>query len=331
MLYVQQDIAEAFKNMLFGAMRALCIGDPAEAACDIGPVIDQASQEKITRYIQERHVLFATIAPETGCFVAPTVLSVTGIQDLPEEIFGPVLHFASFDIKDLDRVIRDINGCGFGLTFGFHSRIDERVQRVISQIDVGNLYINRNQIGAVVGSQPFGGHGLSGTGPKAGGPRYVTRFAKQTLLKSTPTKPPKMNAAQVARAFQHQEQTAFSESKPINLPGPTGELNQYHLTPRQRVLCLGPGAEQLAKRALALGCCAIAADISSQDLSAVPQLDAVVYSGPDGHHIRKALSTRDGAIVPILMDETFEIWLMKERSVCIDTTAAGGNTALLAS
>jgi RHH-type proline utilization regulon transcriptional repressor/proline dehydrogenase/delta 1-pyrroline-5-carboxylate dehydrogenase len=159
----------------------------------------------------------------------------------------------------------------------------------------------------------------------------VARFAKQTLLKSATSKPPKMNAAQVARAFQHQEQTAFSGSKPINLPGPTGELNQYHLTPRQRVLCLGPGAEQLAKRALALGCCAIAADISSQDLSAVPQLDAVVYSGPDGRHIRKALSTRDGAIVPLLMDETFETWLMKERSVCIDTTAAGGNTALLAS
>jgi RHH-type proline utilization regulon transcriptional repressor/proline dehydrogenase/delta 1-pyrroline-5-carboxylate dehydrogenase len=331
MLYVQQDIAGAFKNMLFGAMRALCIGDPAEASCDIGPVIDQASQEKITRYIQESHVLFAASVPETGCFVAPTVLSVAGIQDLPEEIFGPVLHFASFDIKDLDRVIRDINGCGFGLTFGFHSRIDERVQRVIAQIDVGNLYINRNQIGAVVGSQPFGGHGLSGTGPKAGGPHYVARFAKQTLLKSATSKPPKMNAAQVARAFQHQEQTAFSGSKPINLPGPTGELNQYHLTPRQRVLCLGPGAEQLAKRALALGCCAIAADISSQDLSAVPQLDAVVYSGPDGRHIRKALSTRDGAIVPLLMDETFETWLMKERSVCIDTTAAGGNTALLAS
>jgi RHH-type proline utilization regulon transcriptional repressor/proline dehydrogenase/delta 1-pyrroline-5-carboxylate dehydrogenase len=331
MLYVQQDIAEDFKDMLFGAMRALCIGDPAEAACDIGPVIDQASQKKITRYIQERHVLFATSAPETGCFVAPTVLSVTGIEDLPEEIFGPVLHFASFDIEDLDRVIRDINGCGFGLTFGFHSRIDERVQRVISQIDVGNLYINRNQIGAVVGSQPFGGHGLSGTGPKAGGPRYVPRFAKQTLLQSAPGKPPKMKAAQVERAFQHQEQTASSGSKPINLPGPTGELNQYQLTPRQRVLCLGPGAEQLAKRALALGCCAIAADISSEDLSAVPQLDAVVYSGPDARHIRKALSARDGAIVPLLMDETFEIWLMKERSVCIDTTAAGGNAALLAS
>ena len=100
--------------------------------------------------------MFAASAPETGCFVAPTVLSVAGIQDL-QGIFGPVLHFASFDIKDLDRMIRDINGCGFGLTFGFHSRIDERVQRVISQIDVGNLYINRNQIGAVVGSQPYGG------------------------------------------------------------------------------------------------------------------------------------------------------------------------------
>ena len=129
----------------------------------------------------------------------------------------------------------------------------------------GNVYINRKQIGAVVGSQPFfwEGHGLNGTGPKVGGPRYVPRLSKQKLLQSAQTKPPKMKAAQLERAFQHQEQTTFSGSKPINLPGPTGELNQYHLTPRQRVLCLGSGAEQLAKRALALGRCAIAADISS--------------------------------------------------------------------
>lgn len=111
-------------------------------------------------------------------------------------------------------MIRDINGCGFGLTCGFHSRIDERVQRVISQIDVGNLYINRNQIGAVVGSQPFGSHGLSGTGPKAGGPRYVPRFAKQTLLQSAPSKPPKKRPRKLRTPFNTKSKPRLQDQNP---------------------------------------------------------------------------------------------------------------------
>ena len=112
------------------------------------------------------------------------------MSDLHEEIFGPVLHLARYDAGDLDRVIDDINASGYGLTFGFHSRIDDRVQKVVSRVNVGNLYINRNQIGAVVGSQPFGGHGLSGTGPKAGGPRYLPRFARKSSLQPKARYPP---------------------------------------------------------------------------------------------------------------------------------------------
>ena len=111
-------------------------------------------------------------------------------------------------------MIRDINGCGFGLTCGFHSRIDERVQRVISQIDVGNLDINRNQIGAVVCSQPFGSHGLSGTGPKAGGPRYVPRFAKQTLLQSAPSKPPKKRPRKLRTPFNTKSKPRLQDQNP---------------------------------------------------------------------------------------------------------------------
>lgn len=114
--------------------------------------------------------------PSGGLFVSPAVLKVSGIEDMEEEIFGPVLHVATFEAKEIDKVVDDVNARGYGLTFGIHSRVDNRVEQISSRIKVGNTYVNRNQIGAIVGSQPFGGEGLSGTGPKAGGPQYVRRF-----------------------------------------------------------------------------------------------------------------------------------------------------------
>ena len=204
MLYVQSDIADAFERMLCGAMQALVVGPPEAANCDVGPVIDAAAQGRIAAHIARHKILFQTSAPEKGYFIAPTLLSVSGMSDLHEEIFGPVLHLARYDAGDLDRVIDDINASGYGLTFGFHSRIDDRVQKVVSRVNVGNLYINRNQIGAVVGSQPFGGHGLSGTGPKAGGPRYLPRFAAQKLSAAEGPLPPRMNLSELAQAFAAQ-------------------------------------------------------------------------------------------------------------------------------
>jgi RHH-type proline utilization regulon transcriptional repressor/proline dehydrogenase/delta 1-pyrroline-5-carboxylate dehydrogenase len=329
MLYVQSDIADAFERMLCGAMQALVVGPPEDADCDVGPVIDAAAQRRIAAHIANHKILFQTSAPENGYFVIPTILSVSGMSDLHEEIFGPVLHLARYDASDLDRVIDDINASGYGLTFGFHSRIDDRVQKVVSRVNVGNLYINRNQIGAVVGSQPFGGHGLSGTGPKAGGPCYLPRFAPQKLLAAEGPLPPKMDLAELEQAFA--AQAPKQSHTPKVLPGPTGESNRYLLRPRSRVLCMGLGAETRAQSARDMGCCAIAAEVTMSDVTKIPDLQAVVYAGPQAQALRQALSARHGAIVPLLMDEKFKKWLVCEQSICINTTAAGGNTALLAS
>ena len=329
MLYVQSDIADAFERMLRGAMQALVVGPPEAADCDVGPVIDAAAQARSSAHIARQKLLFQTSAPENGYFVAPTILSVSGISDLHEEIFGPVLQLARYDAGDLDRVIEDINASGYGLTFGFHSRIDDRVQKVVSRVNVGNLYINRNQISAVVGSQPFGGHGLSGTGPKAGGQRYLPRFAAQSLMTADGPLPPQMSLAELEQAFASQPPQERHSTE--DLPGPTGESNRYLLRPRSRILCMGPGAETRAQSARDMGCRAIAAEIAMSDVTKIPDLQAVVYAGPQARLLRQALSARRGAIVPLLMDETFERWLVSEQSICINTTAAGGNPALLAS
>jgi RHH-type proline utilization regulon transcriptional repressor/proline dehydrogenase/delta 1-pyrroline-5-carboxylate dehydrogenase len=203
------------------------------------------------------------------------------------------------------------------------------VQKIVSQVDVGNIYINRNQIGAVVGAQPFGGHGLSGTGPKAGGPRYVPRFASQIFLKSDGDLPAEMSVSELETLFE--KGVASFANSPIDLPGPTGESNRYSVSPKGRVLCMGAGADALADRARKLGCNAIAATLNPAFLSDIEGLEALVYAGSHGSALRTVLSERKGPIVPLLMHESFEMWIMREQSVCIDTTAAGGNTVLLAS
>ncbi|MEM1164614.1 MAG: L-glutamate gamma-semialdehyde dehydrogenase, partial [Pseudomonadota bacterium] len=176
-LYVQEDVAPALERMLIGAMDELSLADPWDIETDIGPVITKNARDEINRYVQaaqaEGRLIHALSAPDGGCFVAPSLIRVKGIADLDHEVFGPVLHVATFKASELGAVIDQINATGYGLTFGMHSRIDDRVQAASDAIDAGNIYINRNQIGAIVGSQPFGGEGLSGTGPKAGGPNYV--------------------------------------------------------------------------------------------------------------------------------------------------------------
>ncbi|WP_461307952.1 bifunctional proline dehydrogenase/L-glutamate gamma-semialdehyde dehydrogenase PutA, partial [Albidovulum sp.] len=179
-LYVQEDIADSFNDMLYGAMEELAVGDPWHLATDVGPVIDEEAEQGIRAYVEkarkEGRLLRQLSRPGGGHYIAPCVIRVRGIGDMKREVFGPVLHVATFDADDLDRVIEDINATGYGLTFGLHTRIDGRVQELTDALHVGNIYVNRNQIGAVVGSQPFGGEGLSGTGPKAGGPHYLPRF-----------------------------------------------------------------------------------------------------------------------------------------------------------
>ena len=179
-LYVQREVEARMLAMLFGAIDELRVGDPWDLATDVGPVIDDEARDRIESYChragREGRMLKRLAAPGGGRFVPPTVLRVDGIEALGEEVFGPVLHVATFEADRIDAVVDAVNAAGYGLTFGLHTRIDDRVQHVVDRVRAGNIYVNRNQIGAVVGSQPFGGEGLSGTGPKAGGPHYVRRL-----------------------------------------------------------------------------------------------------------------------------------------------------------
>ncbi|MEK6245683.1 MAG: bifunctional proline dehydrogenase/L-glutamate gamma-semialdehyde dehydrogenase PutA, partial [Pseudomonadota bacterium] len=186
MLYLQHEIAPQFLELLRGAIATLRIGDPSDPATDIGPVIDDAARGQLSAYVDAlRHkaklIGEAGPVPPAGHYIAPVAFEVSSIRDLPGERFGPVLHVARFAVDELDRVIEDINATGYGLTMGVHTRLDSRAEHIRQRAAVGNLYVNRNMIGAVVGVQPFGGAGLSGTGPKAGGPHYLGRFATERV------------------------------------------------------------------------------------------------------------------------------------------------------
>lgn len=181
-LYVQTDIAERVMEMLLDAMEMLRLGNSWMLDSDLGPVIDANAQTSIKAYIEQHRdaVLKQVPVPRQGCFVSPTLIRVQGIADLTHEVFGPVLHVAMFEADEIDQVVEDINAAGYGLTFALHTRIDSRIQTMVDALKIGNIYVNRNQVGAIVGSQPFGGEGLSGTGPKAGGPYYLERLTRMS-------------------------------------------------------------------------------------------------------------------------------------------------------
>jgi RHH-type proline utilization regulon transcriptional repressor/proline dehydrogenase/delta 1-pyrroline-5-carboxylate dehydrogenase len=188
-LYLQSDIADKTMEMLTGAMAELAVGDPALLKTDVGPVIDAASlkilETHAARMAKESRLIYqCALGSEcaAGTFFAPRAFEIESITQLEREVFGPVLHVLRYRADELDAVIDDINATGYGLTVGLHSRIDTAIDHINSRLKIGNTYVNRNQIGAVVGVQPFGGEGLSGTGPKAGGPRYLHRFATERSL-----------------------------------------------------------------------------------------------------------------------------------------------------
>ena len=286
MLYLQEDIADKVLHMLYGAMDELILGNPWHLNTDLGPVIDVTAKTKIENHIADHaakgNVLKQLVTPETGLFVGPAVIKVNGIEDLGEEIFGPVLHVATFAARNLDKLIDTINAQGYGLTFGIHTRVDARVEQLVKGIHAGNTYVNRNQIGAVVGSQPFGGEGLSGTGPKAGGPQYVQRLRRPLVVQAACTTGTVVSLGKVQQAIDSLSIKALIEWQQssdrvsqmaqvfgsqasrlqdlcrdvVLLPGPTGELNQLSTIARGVVLCLGPdrhAALLQAQTALAQG------------------------------------------------------------------------------
>ncbi len=185
LLFVQDDVADRMIEMIAGAARELKIGDPRDPSTHVGPVIDAEAKARldahIVRMTRQARVHLAGTAP-VGNYVAPHLFELSSADELTEEVFGPILHVVRYAADRLDGVLAAIARSGYGLTLGIHSRIDDTVEAMIARLQVGNIYVNRNMIGAVVGVQPFGGHGLSGTGPKAGGPHYLTRFATEQTI-----------------------------------------------------------------------------------------------------------------------------------------------------
>ncbi len=273
-LCVQEDVAQRVIDMLMGAMGEARMGNPQRLAIDVGPVIDAEARDNIERHLQamrdkgRRVHQLARIdkqACSNGTYVTPTLIELERLDELQQEVFGPVLHVLRYRRTELDQLLDQINAAGYGLTLGVHTRIDETIAKVIERAKVGNLYVNRNIVGAVVGVQPFGGEGLSGTGPKAGGPLYLYRllaerphdallraldFSGAPALPEVHRSPAQIEAARqfrqwaqdngqsdlVALCNRYAEQSQGGTTRVLN--GPTGERNSYSLLPREHVLCL---------------------------------------------------------------------------------------------
>ncbi len=259
-LCVQEDVAERQLTMLREALQEWIMGNPDRQSTDVGPVIDAEARAQIEAHIERMQAAGQKVTrverkdgPLNGHFVAPTIIEIDSTSRLTREVFGPVLHVIRFQRDQLDALIDGINATGYGLTFGVHSRIDETIAHLSERVQAGNLYVNRNVIGAVVGVQPFGGMGLSGTGPKAGGPLYLHRLvqgAPNTALAALPrteaeqaqptlqllarlhqTVLPGVDAL-LARAACDAALTSSRQGASWLLPGPTGESNRYRLLPR---------------------------------------------------------------------------------------------------
>lgn len=389
LLCLQEDIADHTLEMLRGAMAEYCTGNPEYLNTDIGPVIDEDARQMIEQHIatmtdQGFHVSRitrggGTAALKHGHFVVPALIEIDSASDLRQEIFGPVLHVVRYHRNGLVALINEINSAGYGLTFGVHSRIDETINKVTAGIDAGNLYVNRNMVGAVVGVQPFGGEGLSGTGPKAGGPLYLYRLLSsrpqnaitQTLSQLPDTKQDKpLTAPFVAlSAWAESKQMMalstqcqqFAEHNPSHsvklLVGPTGERNSYALLPRERVLCLADNMQDAFCQLAAVTCTGcrilwpedalhrqwsaqlpplVAAEIDFSDTPFEASFDAVIFHGDADQlsEVCQHVALRNGPIVSVqgfsrgesdLLTER----LLLERSISVNTAAAGGNASLM--
>ena len=352
-LCIQEDSADHVLTMLRGAMRELSVGNPDRLSVDVGPVIDAEARNGIVRHIDAmrtagRRVDQLELNGECrhGTFVPPTIIEIGHISELKREIFGPVLHVVRYKREELDALLEAVNGTGYGLTFGVHTRIDETIAHVTGQVHAGNVYVNRNIVGAVVGVQPFGGECLSGTGPKAGGPLYMYR-----LLGTRPAGlPPALDPA--APLPQR-----------IALPGPTGETNTYLVEPRGAVYCVAASeagaraqwavARQTGNHAWFADTPAAQALLSGLDAEQQGQagiladadvdhadFQAVLFEG-DGDALRalnQRIAQRAGPILAVhgLTSDALAAGaayaperLLAERSVSVNTAAAGGNASLM--
>ena len=373
-LFLQEDIADKTIRMLKGAMQELKVGNPDRLGTDIGPVIDREAQHHLLKHIARMKPKakshFSLELPADveaqGTFVPPTVLEIGALSELTQEVFGPVLHIIRYRRADLGKVVNAINATGFGLTLGVHSRIDETIDFISSRAHVGNIYVNRNIVGAVVGVQPFGGEGKSGTGPKAGGPLYLKRLQKGAppLLQHERKASAGLDALlDWARTHGHQRVVTLAEQymrttllgMSLPLPGPTGERNALSFAPRGVVLCAASSIGVLLNQLAAVLATGNRALVVGQSRDVIPQglpaqvKELIDFAGsieacPNtfqialveaslAHGLRPQLAARADAIIGMIdtsEEGAIPLWrLVAERALCVNTTAAGGNASLM--
>ncbi|PLK25633.1 trifunctional transcriptional regulator/proline dehydrogenase/L-glutamate gamma-semialdehyde dehydrogenase [Novosphingobium sp. TH158] len=376
-LCLQEDIADRQLAMLKGALAELGIGNPDRLSVDVGPVITAEARDAIESHVDRMRQVGCAIhraplaeAAKHGTFVAPTIIEIEDIAQIGREVFGPVLHVLRYRREEMGALVEAVNATGYGLTFGLHTRLDDTVEHVTSMAAAGNVYVNRNVIGAVVGVQPFGGRGLSGTGPKAGGPLYLGRLVQampqveiggarmedaacRSFAAWLESQGEASTAAMVRRAAQSQ-----MNGLACQLPGPVGERNLYALHPRGEVLLVPSSEQGMAVQigtALAAGNRAsvvwkggrpgsydgLPAEVASRIawLDKIPAMSrfAAVLVEPRAEglgEIARQLAAMAGPI-PIAQvagsDGHYRPdWLVEEVSASINTTAAGGNASLMA-
>ncbi|MDT8275233.1 trifunctional transcriptional regulator/proline dehydrogenase/L-glutamate gamma-semialdehyde dehydrogenase [Roseomonas mucosa] len=375
-LCLQEDVADRVLAMLRGALAELSTGNPERLSTDIGPVITGEARDGILAHIEAMRAagypVHQSALPEEcrhGTFVPPTIIEIDSLEALTREVFGPVLHVLRFRRDGIEALMRAVNATGYGLTFGVHSRIDETIQHVTALARAGNVYVNRNLVGAVVGVQPFGGHGLSGTGPKAGGPLYLRRLlAARPASTGLPagTAPAPLRAplrAWAAWLAGRGEAGAAAEAEALaaitpaglalELPGPVGERNAYATEPRGSVLCHAADAATLHRAvsaALAAGNRALiaaggtrlgaplppalAAWVREAGPAALPEVQAVLFGGTEEalKALAQQLASLDGPIVPVHVADAqtgFPAEFLLLERSVSTNTAAAGGNAKL--
>ena len=360
LLCIQDDIADTLLHMLRGAMAELRTGNCDRLSCDVGPIIDSQAKATIDQYLEQMrsqgHKVYQTgLESDTnfGWFVPPTLVEVPAVENVSREIFGPVLHIVRYRREKLDELVDAVNKLGFGLTLGIHTRLDETVEQVMMQAVAGNVYINRNMVGAVVGVQPFGGNRLSGTGPKAGGALYVLR------LLAALQKQPVFLESLTSQSRQGMSSGHLAE---FVLPGPTGERNTYLLESKGMVLCVASTevgirhqntlTSQLGIKPVWLSTAALKGwrsanpesthswTVCEQEALLELPFEAVLFEGDRDALLGlvQCLWNRSGPIIPIHSRSTEQLEMLEhyraeillhERAISNNTAAAGGNASLM--
>ena len=377
-LCVQEDVADHMVKMIKGAMDELVVGNPIALDTDIGPVIDTEAQQNLLAHINRMKGIAKSyheirpsenVNPDNATFVAPIMFELNGLGELQREVFGPVLHVVRYPADGLDKLIDQINGKGYALTHGVHSRIDGTVEHIRSRIESGNVYVNRNIVGAVVGVQPFGGHGLSGTGPKAGGSFYLQRLSRlkewtaptlskigqvdeaalkrlETLLHGLPL--PQSEKMAAAASLGQSRVRTLRKAESV-LAGPTGERNVLSWHAPARVWLYGGSLAASFTALVSLASAGVQAVVlpdhplaayadrldgllAVTDKPEVAGISHVAALEPLPSARKQLLANRDGALVRILPSENGLdiLQVFEEISCSINTTAAGGNASLMA-